>query len=120
MPTYVQAQGRDTWHWCQNCSNYPSRPAKSRTTRARNPAVHAAPSHIGTRSLVRTPPDCGEATRRESASLRVSQPLVAHGHGPMVSPCSRCAGRAFRETVIVTNGFVAECVWWQIVTFSGY
>jgi hypothetical protein len=35
MPTYVQAQGRDTWHWCQNCSNYPSRPAKSRTTRPR-------------------------------------------------------------------------------------
>jgi hypothetical protein len=35
MPTYVQAQGRDTWHWCQNCSNYPSRPARSRTTRPR-------------------------------------------------------------------------------------
>jgi hypothetical protein len=24
MSTYVQAQGRDTWHRCRNCSNYPS------------------------------------------------------------------------------------------------
>src|ERR687898_503272 len=30
MPTYVRAQGRDTWHWCRNCSHYPSPPAKTR------------------------------------------------------------------------------------------
>jgi hypothetical protein len=41
--------------------------------------------------------------------------------GPTVSPCPRCAGSAFCETVIVTNGFVFEWVWWQIVTFeAGY
>ena len=37
-----------------------------------------------------------------------------------MSPCARCAGTAFRETLIVTNGFVVECVWWQITTFSSY
>lgn len=35
---------------------------------------------------------------------------------PIVSPCPRCAGSALWLTVIVTNGFFAECVWWQIVT----
>lgn len=24
MPTYVKAPGSDTWHWCSNCSNYPT------------------------------------------------------------------------------------------------
>lgn len=24
MPTYVQANGSDTWHWCKNCTSYPS------------------------------------------------------------------------------------------------
>ena len=24
MPTYVQAYGSDTWHWCRNCSGYPA------------------------------------------------------------------------------------------------
>ncbi|HEV2711883.1 MAG TPA: hypothetical protein VGU26_02210 [Gaiellaceae bacterium] len=33
------------------------------------------------------------------------------GHGPIVSPWRRCAGTAFRDTVIVTNGFFCECVW---------
>ncbi len=28
MPTYVQAAGSDSWHWCRNCSNYPKSPAK--------------------------------------------------------------------------------------------
>jgi hypothetical protein len=28
MPTYVQAPDSDTWHWCTNCSNYPSTVAK--------------------------------------------------------------------------------------------
>jgi hypothetical protein len=23
IPTYVQAPGKDTWHWCRNCNNYP-------------------------------------------------------------------------------------------------
>src|SRR5439155_1641023 len=40
------------------------------------------------------------------------------GQAPIVSPWRRCAGTAFRLTVIVTNGFVLEPVWWQIVTFS--
>ncbi len=44
--------------------------------------------------------------------------LVAHG--PMVSPWRKCAGTAFRETVMVTNGFFAEPVRWQMVTFFGY
>lgn len=42
------------------------------------------------------------------------------GHGPILSPWPRWAGRAFRETMIVTNGFFLECVRWQIVTFLGY
>lgn len=24
MPTYVRAPSSDTWHWCSNCTNYPS------------------------------------------------------------------------------------------------
>jgi hypothetical protein len=28
MPKYVQAPYSDTWHWCSNCSAYPSNPAK--------------------------------------------------------------------------------------------
>lgn len=35
MAKYVQAEGSDNWHWCQNCSNYPSNIAKSRKTRPR-------------------------------------------------------------------------------------
>lgn len=31
--SYVQAPGSDTWHWCRNCSNYPSSIAKSQGTR---------------------------------------------------------------------------------------
>ncbi len=23
MATYVKGPGKDTWHWCKNCSNYP-------------------------------------------------------------------------------------------------
>jgi hypothetical protein len=69
---------------------------------------------------LRPPPSDLERPPAAWRPLRCSQPLVAHGQAPMVSPCARCAGTAFRETVIVTNGFVAECVWWQITTFSGY
>ncbi len=32
MATYVQGYGSDTWHWCRNCSNYPSSIAKRRET----------------------------------------------------------------------------------------
>lgn len=24
MPKYVKGPGSDTWHWCTNCSRYPS------------------------------------------------------------------------------------------------
>jgi hypothetical protein len=24
MPTYVKAPGSDTWHWCKNCTEYPT------------------------------------------------------------------------------------------------
>jgi len=24
MPTYRKRKGKDTWHWCKNCSNYPT------------------------------------------------------------------------------------------------
>jgi hypothetical protein len=40
------------------------------------------------------------------------------GQAPIVSPWRRCAGTAFWLTVIVTNGFVFEPVWWQIVAFA--
>jgi hypothetical protein len=33
MTTYVQAVGKNTWHWCTNCSKYPSNIGKTRTTR---------------------------------------------------------------------------------------
>lgn len=23
MPTYRKKKGKDTWHWCTNCNNYP-------------------------------------------------------------------------------------------------
>ena len=31
MPTYVKAAGSDTWHWCTNCTEYPSDPAERKT-----------------------------------------------------------------------------------------
>lgn len=24
MPTYRRRKGSDTWHWCRNCSNWPT------------------------------------------------------------------------------------------------
>lgn len=24
MTTYRKRKGKDTWHWCKNCSNYPT------------------------------------------------------------------------------------------------
>jgi hypothetical protein len=70
--------------------------------------------------LVRTSWRLAERGRPEVGLSRVLTALVAHGHGPTVSPCARCAGTAFRETVIVTDGFVAECVRWQMTTFFSY
>ena len=31
MPTYVQGPGSDTWHWCKNCTSYPSTIVKRET-----------------------------------------------------------------------------------------
>lgn len=31
MPTYVRGPGADAWHWCTNCTNYPSTIAESIT-----------------------------------------------------------------------------------------
>jgi hypothetical protein len=49
-------------------------------------------------------------------------PAAASGapQAPIVSPCRMCAGTALELTVIVTIGFLAECVWWQIVTLYWY
>ncbi len=44
--------------------------------------------------------------------------VVFDAHTPGVSPCAMCAFMAGAPTVIVTNGLVVECEWWQIVTFS--
>ena len=43
--------------------------------------------------------------------------VVLVPHAPIVSPCAACAGQACTLIVIVTDGFVAEAVRWQIVTF---
>ncbi|HEU4976231.1 MAG TPA: hypothetical protein VFT50_14150 [Baekduia sp.] len=32
MATYVLSNS-NTWHWCRNCSHYPSHPKKTQTTR---------------------------------------------------------------------------------------
>ena len=53
----------------------------------------------------------------ESVVLVVDADVVVVPHAPIVSPCAACAGHALTLTVIVTDGFVAECVRWQIVTF---
>lgn len=33
MATYVQGHKTDTWHFCRNCSNYPMRINKRRSTK---------------------------------------------------------------------------------------
>ena len=33
MATYVQGHGSDNWHWCTNCSQYPSSVAKQTQVR---------------------------------------------------------------------------------------
>ena len=30
---YVQETGSDTWHWCMNCSKFPTSITKTRTTK---------------------------------------------------------------------------------------
>jgi hypothetical protein len=41
---------------------------------------------------------------------RSPDPSTPYRQGPSVSPCARCAGTAFSETAIVTNGFVSDPV----------
>lgn len=33
MTIYVQETGSNTWHWCMNCSKFPTSITKTRTTR---------------------------------------------------------------------------------------
>lgn len=33
MALYVQGANTDTWHWCRNCSQYPSSVQKQQATR---------------------------------------------------------------------------------------
>lgn len=33
MTTWVKGYGSDTWHWCKNCSNYPSSISQSQTSK---------------------------------------------------------------------------------------
>jgi hypothetical protein len=58
MPVYVRAADSDTWHWCFNCSVYPSNPAQT---------LALFQSHRPRRDL------CNECRRKE----RVEQ----HGRG---------------------------------------
>jgi len=44
MPEYRKRKNSDTWHWCTNCSNWP--------TLAENPDVHSSkPASGGGRDL---------------------------------------------------------------------
>ncbi len=33
MTTYRRRKGRDTWHWCKNCSNWPTSDYIERNTK---------------------------------------------------------------------------------------
>ena len=35
MPKYVRRYGSDRWHWCKNCSRYPSESEIAETTYSR-------------------------------------------------------------------------------------
>lgn len=35
MPEYRRKKNSDTWHWCRNCSNWPTRNYESRRTKPR-------------------------------------------------------------------------------------
>ena len=35
MPTYRRKKGSDAWHWCKNCSNWPTSDYEERTTPGR-------------------------------------------------------------------------------------
>ena len=35
MPTYRRLKGSDTWHWCRNCSNWPTSNYETVTTSGR-------------------------------------------------------------------------------------
>jgi len=36
MPEYRRRKGRDTWHWCRNCSNWPTSNYVSRQSKPTN------------------------------------------------------------------------------------
>ena len=38
MPTYRRRKGNDTWHWCRNCSNWPTTNYEEVTTPGRPPS----------------------------------------------------------------------------------
>jgi hypothetical protein len=33
MPEYRKKKGKDTWHWCKNCSNWPTSDYDSTSTK---------------------------------------------------------------------------------------
>jgi hypothetical protein len=78
MPTYVQAQGRDTWHWCRNCSNYPSRPAKTRATRPRGDLCNQCRRNNGSGAVGRRSP--GSVVSGIGRSTRRPGPLMLNGN----------------------------------------
>ena len=38
MTTYVKASASDTWHWCRNCSKYPTGPGTVKESTTKRPA----------------------------------------------------------------------------------
>jgi hypothetical protein len=57
---------------------------------------------------------------RQRADLVQALFPSSYGQGPSVSPCARWAGTACWSTMIVTDGFVADSVRWQITTLCPY
>jgi len=43
MPTYVKRKNSDTWHWCKNCSNYPSEKVIEKTRRSKPKGAKLCP-----------------------------------------------------------------------------
>ena len=38
MPTYRRKKGSDTWHWCKNCSTYPTENYEKITKEGKRPS----------------------------------------------------------------------------------
>jgi len=36
MPEYRKRKGKDTWHWCKNCSNWPTENYESTWTKPKD------------------------------------------------------------------------------------